>query len=83
LVFKFTKSRRNFYTQIERRSFHAAKTHTGSNSTPPRASVAGPLQSEKLEKAAQKEVAAQVFSASATGQMAQLKQTDRLLQLFR
>src|SRR5258707_9760986 len=26
LVFKFTKSRRNFYTQIECRSFHATKT---------------------------------------------------------
>ena len=38
-------------------------TQTGRNSTPPRASVAGPLQSEKLEMAAQKEVAAQVFSA--------------------
>src|SRR5258707_15799127 len=29
LVFKFTKSRRNFYTQIERRSFYAAKTQLG------------------------------------------------------
>jgi len=35
-------------------------THAGRNSTPPRASVAGPLQ---LEMAAQKEVAAQVLSA--------------------
>ncbi len=32
LVFKFTKSRRNFYTQIERRSFHAAKTLSGHGS---------------------------------------------------
>jgi hypothetical protein len=29
LIFKFTKSRRNFYTQIERRSFYTAKTQSG------------------------------------------------------
>jgi hypothetical protein len=40
-------------------------TQTGRNSTPPRASVAGSLQSEKLEMAAQKEVAAQFFSGQA------------------
>src|SRR5437879_12041936 len=28
LVFKLATSRRNFYTLIERRSFHAAKTHS-------------------------------------------------------
>src|SRR5712691_13500255 len=60
-----TKSRRKFYAQVQRRSFHTAWTQTGRNSTPPRASVAGSLQSEKLEMAAQKEVAAQFFSGQA------------------
>src|SRR5260221_5002644 len=36
LVFKFTKSRRNFYTQIECRSFHAAKVNSRSSQHPPR-----------------------------------------------